>query len=83
MPWCVADPGGCLDLWADNKSEQERLRLLDGIAELADRPLTELPGRRVLGSSPMNRWEAVGTTAVFIRVYESAGLFDLVDLQDF
>ena len=83
MTWRVADPHGCFDMWADGKSHRQRLHLLDGIVELASCPLTELPSRRVLGRSPMNRWEAVGSTAVFIRVYESIGLFDLTDLQDF
>lgn len=83
MPWRVMDPYGCVDTWAIGKSDEERLRLLDGIADLADRPLTELPGLRAVGQSPMSRWSIIGSTVVFVHVYEGIGVFDLMDLQDF
>ncbi len=38
---------------------------------------------RAIGQSPMNRWTIIGSTVVFIRVYESTGVIDLMDLQDF
>lgn len=83
MSWRVMDPRGCVDMWAIGKSGQDRLRLLNGIADLADRPLSQLPGLRAIGQSPMSRWAIIGSTVVFMRVYESSGVFDLMDLQDF
>ena len=83
MSWRVMDPRGCVDIWAVGKSDQERLRLLEGIADLADRPLAELPGLRSVSQSPMSRWTIIGSTVVYIRVYESIGVFDLMGLQDF
>ncbi len=83
MPWRVADPLRCFDSWADGKSDQQRLRLLEGLAELADQPLTELPGIRSAGRSPMSRWTIIESTVVHIHVYESKGWLDLVDLRDF
>lgn len=65
------------------EGDSERLRLLNGIADLANRPLTELPGLRVRGQSPINRWMIVGSTVMFMHVHESVGVFDLMDLQDF
>ena len=82
MSWRVADPNRCYRLWAEGKGSEEQLQLAGGLIELADRPLTELPGYRVAGRSPMNRWTIIGSTVVIIRVYESIGLFDLVDLRD-
>lgn len=82
MPWRVAQIDEPLDAWASGKSEQERLRLLSGLVDLADRPLTELPGIRVRGESPMRRWTIIGSTVVFIRVHEPAGVFDVTDLLD-
>lgn len=83
MTWRVADPNGCYDHWAEHRSPQERLRLLEGIAELADRPTTVLPGIRFPGRSPMSRWAVVESTTVVIHVYESVGCFDLVDIREF
>ena len=83
MSWRVADPSRCYRLWADGKDSEDQILLVAGLIELADRPLSELPGLRVAGRSPMNRWTIIGSTAVIIRVYESIGLFDLVDLRDF
>lgn len=83
MPWRVADPHRYFDAWAEGKSEQERLVILNGLIELADRPLTELPGLRQPNRSPMSRWTIIGSTIARIHVYESAGWFDLTDLRDF
>lgn len=82
MTWRVADPLRCFDEWADGKSDQERERLLVGLADLADRPRDELPGFRLTARSPMNRWTIIGSTLVVIRTYETAGVLDLVDLRD-
>ncbi|MCY4516040.1 MAG: hypothetical protein OXB99_02245 [Acidimicrobiaceae bacterium] len=82
MTWRVADPQGCFDEWAGGKSDQVRERLLRGLADLADRPLDELPGFRLTARSPMNRWTIIGSTLVVIRTYETAGVLDLVDLRE-
>lgn len=79
----MEDPRRCFESWAGGKSNQERLKLLDGLIELADRPLTELPGLRRKGFSPMIRWTVIGATVVYIRVYEQSGCFDLDALHDF
>lgn len=83
MAWQLRGFGDCFDDWAAGKSDQERIRLLLGLLELADRPLTELPGLRELGRSPMHRWAVVDSTFVFLQVYESQGCFYVDDLQDF
>lgn len=82
MAWRVREIGDCFDDWAAGKSDQERSRLLQGLLELANRPLTELPGIRALDQSPMHRWAVVDSTFVFLRVYESQGCFYVDDLQD-
>lgn len=82
MAWLVAQIDECFDTWAEGKTEQGRLRLLAGIIDLADRPLTELPGIRARGRSPMQRWAIIGSTVVSIRLYESVGKFDVTDLRD-
>lgn len=82
MTWRVADPQGCFDEWASGKSDQDRERLLGGLSDLADRPVDELPGFRLTARSPMNRWTIISSTLVVIRVYEPAGVLDLVDLRD-
>lgn len=79
----MADPRGCFDAWAEGKGDQQRSSLIEGLIELADRPLTELPGIRSTGRSPMSRWTLIESTVVVIHVYESQGWFDLVDLRDF
>ena len=82
MAWRLADPDRCFDRWAEDKVEQQRLLMLNGLAELADCPLTELPGLSSQGRSPMRRWVIIESTFVVIHVYESVGCFDLVDLRD-
>ncbi len=79
----MADPRGCFDSWAEGKSDLHRSSLLEGLIDLADRPLTELPGIRSAGRSPMSRWALIESTVVVIHVYEGQGWFDLVDLRDF
>ena len=79
----MEDPQRWFDSWAEEKSDEERLQLLEGLIELADRPTTELPGVRRRGFSPMVRWTVVGSTVVYIRVYERSGCFDLDGLRDF
>ena len=56
--------------------------MLEELADLADTPLDSLPGVRVLGKGPMDRWAVVGSAVVFFRVYEPHGLIDLVDIAD-
>lgn len=56
--------------------------MLEHLADFADSPLAVLPGIRVLGKSPMDRWDVVGPAVVFFRVYEPQGLIDLVDIVD-
>ena len=56
--------------------------MLEHLADFADSPLAVLPGIRVLGKGPMDRWDAVGPAVVFFRVYEPQGLIDLVDIVD-
>jgi len=78
----MADPRGCFDAWAEGKDDLQRSSLLEGLIDLAERPLTELPGIRSTGRSPMSRWMLIASTVVVIHVYESQGWFDLVDLRD-
>ena len=86
MPWRVGDLGDCYDDWAVGKSDEERIRLLAGLFELTDKPLTELPGAWLPGRSPMYRWAIVESTLepalVLMRVYESQGVFDVIGLED-
>ena len=82
MPWRIADPTKCLDSWAEGKNHDERVRFLNGLAELADSPMTQLPGLRVLGWSPMERWTIIGPTIVVFHVYETAGIIDLTEIRD-
>ncbi|MCQ3807428.1 MAG: hypothetical protein OXB92_01630 [Acidimicrobiaceae bacterium] len=56
--------------------------MLEDLADIADGPLAVLPGVRVLGKGPMDRWAVVGAAVVFFRVYEPQGLIDLVDIAD-
>ena len=44
----MADPRGCFDAWAEGKCDLQRSSLLEGLIDLADRPLTELPGACVV-----------------------------------
>ena len=78
----MADPRGCFDVWAEGKHDLQRSSLLEGLIDLADRPMTELPGIRSAGRSPMSRWTLIESTVVTIHVYEGQGWFDLVDLRD-
>ena len=79
----MGDPFGCQLLWATDQTPSELAALDQGLAELADRPLTELPGIEVEGRSPMHRKAVIGSTYVYFMVYESQGVFDLIDLGDF
>ena len=76
------DPRRSFDTWAEGKSDEQRSRLLEGLVALADRPLTDLPGIRSAGRSPMSRWTIIESTVVYIHVYETKGWFDIVDLRD-
>ncbi len=71
-----------MDAWASGKATAERTRKLEDLADFADSPLVVLPGVRVLGKGPTDRWAVVGTAVVFFRVYEPQGLIDLVDIAD-
>lgn len=86
MAWQVGDLGDCFDEWAAGKNDHERFRLLKGLIELADRPLDESPGSWIPDRSPMLRLAIIDSTfqqtLAFIRVYESQGVFDVIDLQD-
>ncbi len=87
MTWRMGDLGDCFDVWAVGKSDHDRFLLLEGLLELADRPLTELPGDQVPDRSSMLRFKRIDTslesTLVLIRVYEAQGVFDVIDLRDF
>lgn len=82
MPWRITDPSQCLDSWAEHKNHEQRMQLLNGLADLADNPTTELPGLRVIGWSPMERWTIIGSTIVVFHVYETAGVLDLAEIRD-
>ncbi|MDE0115234.1 MAG: hypothetical protein OXT07_01230 [bacterium] len=56
--------------------------MLEDLAVFVEVPLSVLPGVRMLGRGPMDRWGVVGTAVVFFRVYEPQGLIDLADIVD-
>ena len=82
MSWRIDDPAGCLDRWGAGKNHDERYLLLDGLADMADSPMTTLPGARVARHSPMNRWTIIGGTVVVFRVYEPQGHIDILNIYD-
>ena len=82
MAWRVADPDGRLDHWGANKNSDERWRILAGLADLADSPLSILPGVRVEGRSQINRWTIIGGAVVVFRVYEAQDHIDIVNIYD-
>ena len=82
MSWRIGDPDGCLDRWGASRNDDERWRLLSGLADMADSPLSTLPGARVEGRGPMNRWTIIGGTVVVFRVYEAQGHIDIVNIYD-
>ena len=55
MPWQIdrAALDRVLDAWSAGKSYEDRIRLLSGLIDMADCPLTELPGFRFPERSPM------------------------------
>jgi len=79
----MGDPVGCQLLWAAGHTPSELAALDRGLAELADCPLTELPGIEVESRPPIHRKAVIGSTYVYFMVYESQGVFDLIDLKDF
>ena len=82
MAWRVSSSNGSLGDWSEGKTAAEKSAMLGNLAEFAASPLGLLPGVRVLGKGPMDRWAVVGPAVVFFRVYEPQGLIDLVDIVD-
>ena len=82
MSWRVSSSNGSLDAWSSGKGFPDITRMLEELAGLVDSPLDVLPGARVLGKGPMDRWAVVGAAVVFFRVYEPQGLIDVADIAD-
>ena len=68
------------DEWSGGKSHEVRFRLLSGLLDVADCPLTELPGFRLPRRSPMWRFALVGDVVVVFLVAEPQGVLIPVDI---
>ena len=55
MPWQIdgAALDRVFDAWSAGRSHEDRIYLLSGLLDVADCPLTELPGFRFPERSPM------------------------------
>lgn len=70
-----------IDRWALNKSPDDVLTLLQALIELADRPLTELPGWP-RSAMPLRRWARLGPVLVSFYADEARGVIDVGYLDD-
>ena len=68
------------DEWSASKGYEDRFRLLSGLIDVADCPLTELPGFRFPRRSPMWRFALVGDVVVLFFVAEPQGVLIPVDI---
>lgn len=62
------------DAWSTGRSHEDRMRLLLGLLDTADCPLTELPGFRFPERSPMWRFTRVGSAVFVFLVAEPQGV---------
>ena len=84
MPWQIdaAALDRVLDTWSTGKSYEDRLSLLSRLMDVADCPLTELPGFRFPERSPMWRFARIGRTVFVFFVAEPQGVLIPIDLRD-
>ena len=82
MPWRYsAALNHAIDRWALDKPPDEVLALLQALIELADRPLTELPGLP-RSAMPLRRWARLGPVLVSFYADEARGVIDISYLDD-
>ncbi|MCY4369761.1 MAG: hypothetical protein OXF41_10190 [bacterium] len=84
MPWQIdgAALDRVFDAWSDGKSYEDRIYLLSGLIEMADCPLTELPGFRFPERSPMWRFARIGSAVFVLFVAETHGVLIPIDIRD-
>ena len=71
-----------LDAWSAGKSYEDRVHLLTGLLDMADCPLTELPGFRFPERSPMWRFARIGSAVFVFFVAEPQGVLFPIDIRD-
>ena len=59
-----------------------RIRLLSGLIDMADCPLTELPGFRFPERSPMWRFTRIGSAVFVFFVAEPQGVLIPIDIRE-
>ena len=84
MPWQLdrAALDRVFDAWSVDKSYGDRIHLLSGLLDMADCPLTELPGFRIPERSPMWRFTRIGSAVVVFFVAEPQGVLIPIDIRD-
>ena len=82
MAWRYSETlDSVFDLWARNKSPDEKYALLEGLIGLADCPLTELPGLP-RSAMPLRRWARLGIVLVSFYANEAQDVLDVSYLDD-
>ncbi len=84
MPWQIdrAALDRVFDAWSASKSHEDRIRLLSGLIDMADCPLTELPGFRFPERSPMWRFTRIGSAVFVFFVAEPQGVLIPIDIRE-
>ncbi len=84
MPWQIdrAALDRVFDAWSAGKSHEDRIRLLSGLIDMADCPLTELPGFRFPERSPMWRFTRIGSAVFVFFVAEPQGVLIPIDIRE-
>lgn len=70
-----------LERWAQDKSPEQVLELLEGLIDLADCPLTQLPGMP-RSALPLRRWARLDAVLVSFYADEAHGVIDIGYLED-
>ena len=84
MPWQIdrAALDRVFDAWSAGKSHEDRIRLLSGLIDMADCPLTELPGFRFPERSPMWRFTRIGSAVFVFFVAEPQRVLIPIDIRE-
>ena len=84
MPWRIdgAALDRVFDTWSADKSYGAGIHLLSALLDVADCPLTELPGTRLPERSPMWRFARIGSVVVVFLVAEPQGVLIPIDIRD-
>ena len=84
MPWRIdgAALDRVFDAWSAGRSHEDRIYLLSGLLDMADCPLTELPGFRFPERSPMWRFARIGSAVFVFFVAEPQGVLFPIDIRE-